>query len=72
MTTLLSKALKQIEQLSQELQDEIAEQLIEDIRGEHEWQKTLAKPQGKLSQLVEKALQDSAEGRTRQAGFDEL
>jgi len=72
MTTLLSKAIKRIETLPQELQDEIAAQLLEDLESEFKWQKTLAKPQSKLDQLAEKALQESAAGKTKKIGFDEL
>ena len=65
MTALLSKALKRIEVLPKELQDEIAEQLLEDIESEIKWQKTLAKPQNKLGRLADKALQESAAGKTK-------
>lgn len=72
MTTLLSKALKRIETLPQEIQDEIAEQLLEDVENELQWQKTLARPQTKLGKLAEKALQESTAGKTKKMGFDEL
>jgi hypothetical protein len=72
MATLLSKAIKRIETLPQELQDEIAVQLLEDLESESKWQRTLAKPQNKLDQLAEKALQESAAGETKKIGFDEL
>lgn len=65
MTALLSKAMKRIEALPPELQDEIAAQLMGDIENELKWQKTLAKPQSKLGRLAEKALQESAAGKTR-------
>lgn len=38
MTDLLSKAIKRIEVLPPELQDELAEQLLEDIESELKWQ----------------------------------
>ncbi len=72
MTTLLSKAIKRIQVLPQELQDELAEQLLEDLESELKWQKTLAKPQTKLDKLANQALRDSAEGKTKKMGFDEL
>lgn len=72
MTTLLSKAMKRIEALPRGLQDEIAEQLMEDIQSEFDWKKTLAKPQTKLSMLGEKALRESHAGKTKKMGFDEL
>ncbi|MDE3089162.1 MAG: hypothetical protein KGJ80_07235 [Chloroflexota bacterium] len=64
MTTLLLKAIKRIESLPQNIQDEIAEQLLEDVENELRWQKTLAKPQTKLSNLAEKALRESSVGKT--------
>ncbi len=72
MTNLLSKAVKRIEVLPKELQDELAEQLLEDIESELKWQKALAKPQSKLGRLAEKALQESTAGKTKKIGFDEL
>jgi hypothetical protein len=72
MTTLLSKAIKSLEALPSELQDEIAEQLLEDIQNERAWQATLAKPQPKLDQLAEKALAQSRAGKTKKIGFDDL
>lgn len=72
MTALLAKAIHEIESLPQELQDEIAAQLLEDIASETKWQETLAKPQSKLDRLADKALQQSAAGKTKKMGFDEL
>jgi hypothetical protein len=72
MTTLLSKAIKEIENLSPELQDEIARQILEDIEGELKWQATLVQPQSKLEKLAEKALEESKAGKTKKMGFDEL
>jgi hypothetical protein len=72
MTTLLSKAIKKVEALPPELQDEIAKQIIEDIDNELKWQKTLDQPQSKLEKLAEKALQESKTGKTKRMGFDDL
>jgi hypothetical protein len=60
MTTLLTKAIKQIEQLLDDLENEMA------------WQKTLSKPQSKLDVLAERALRESEQGKTKKIGFDEL
>lgn len=72
MTTLLSKAIKKIENLPPELQDEIAKQILEDIEGELEWRATLAQSQSKLEKLAKKALEESKAGKTKKMGFDEL
>ncbi len=72
MTTLFSKAIKEVESLPPELQDEIAAQLLEDIESELAWQQTLAQPQSKLDELAKKALEESDAGKTKKMGFDEL
>ncbi|TAH51951.1 MAG: hypothetical protein EYC68_09245 [Chloroflexota bacterium] len=72
MTTLLTKAIKQIEKLPSSLQDEIAEQLLYDSENEIAWEKALSKPQPKLESLAQRALRESKEGKTKKMGFDEL
>jgi len=72
MTSLLSKVLKEAEKLSPEIQNEIAEQLMEDIKNEMQWQSTLSKPQKKIDALAKKALRKSKLRETRKGGFDEL
>ncbi len=53
-----------------EIQDEIAEQWLEDIENELNWQKTLQQPQDKLVALAREALRQSANGETQALGFD--
>ncbi len=72
MTKLMTKAIEKIETLPEEIQDEIAGQLLEDIESEQGWQRDLAKPQPKLRQLAEKALRESEAGKTKKMGFDDL
>ena len=72
MTDLLSKAFEQAAKLPQNLQDEIAEQLLEDIEGELKWDKTLSESQDKLEKLADQALKEFKAGRTKKMGFDEL
>jgi hypothetical protein len=72
MTTLLAKAIRQIEKLSASIQDEIAEQLLDDIENEMAWEKTFSKSQSKLDRLAEHALRESERGKTKNMGFDEL
>jgi hypothetical protein len=72
MTKLLEKVLEQAEKLPLELQEELAEQFIEDIENELRWQETLSKPQSKLTALGDMALKRSMEGRSKKMGFDEL
>jgi hypothetical protein len=73
MTELLTEAFNKAQSLPAHLQDELAEQLIEDIENELQWQQSLSQPQhSKLEELAAKALNDSINGKTKQMGFDEL
>jgi ribonucleotide reductase beta subunit family protein with ferritin-like domain len=73
MTNLLTEAFKKAQELPDHLQNELAEQLIEDIENEIKWQQLLSEPQNmKLEELAAKALSDSMNGKTREMGFDEL
>ena len=73
MTNLLTEAFRKAQDLPDYLQDELAEQLIEDVENEIKWQQLLSQPQNmKLDELAAKALSDSMNGKTREIGFDEL
>jgi len=58
--------------LPEELQDEIADWLLDDIEGEARWDQTLASSPQVLEKLADKALEDLKAGRTKKMGFDEL
>ena len=73
MNNLLTEAFNKAQNLPEHLQNELAQQLIEDIENELKWQQSLSQPQlSKLEELAAKALHDSIDGRTEQIGFDEL
>jgi hypothetical protein len=73
MTSLLAQAFEKAQTLPEHLQDEIAQQLIDDIENEMNWQQILAQPQPSLlDELAQQALQESASGKTKAIGFDEL
>jgi len=72
MSTRLEKVIQQASTLPAEIQDEIAEQWLEDIENELNWQKTLQQPQDKLSKLAREALRQSVRGETLAKGFDEI
>jgi predicted XRE-type DNA-binding protein len=73
MTSLLTEAFRKVQDLPEYLQNELAEQLIEDVENEIKWQQLLSQPQNiKLDELAAKALSDSMNGKTREMGFDEL
>jgi len=72
MTQRLAKAFQEASHLPEELQDEIAARLLEDIEGEAQWDETLAKSPHALEKLADKALEELKAGRTKKMGFDEL
>jgi O-acetylhomoserine/O-acetylserine sulfhydrylase-like pyridoxal-dependent enzyme len=74
MTQLLEKAFKEAQKLSNDLQDEIAHQLLEDIRNELAWLETLANPDidlDVLQKMAQVALIEDQEGKTEEKGFGE-
>ena len=74
MTKLLEKAFKEAQKLSVHLQDEIAQQLLEDIHNELKWQKTLANPNidlGVFQEMAQAALIEDEKGETEDKGFGE-
>ena len=74
ISKLLSNVIQQAQSLPIAIQDEIAEQFLEDVENEIKWQETLSKPQESLvlEEIARKVLEDSQEGRTKVMGFDEL
>lgn len=58
--------------LPEEVQNDIAKQLMEDIEGEFQWDNTLARSQDQLAKLANQALEEFKAGRTKKMGFDEL
>ena len=73
MTSLLTEAFDRAKNLPDHLQDEIAEQLIEDIEEEMKWQQELSHPQSSLlDDLAAIALNESQQDKTKVMGFDEL
>ena len=72
MTTLLTEAFEKASELPENLQDQLARELLEEIEGESRWEQTLAQSQGLLDPMGKKALEEHEEGKTRQMGFDEL
>ena len=72
MTNLLAQAFQKASQLPEDLQDELASALLEEIEWESRWDKTLAESQDKLDQLAQKALDEYQSGKTKEMGFDEL
>lgn len=75
MTELLDKAFHQAQQLSDTLQDEIAQQLLFDMENELKWQEALANVTDTefdiLKQMADAALIEDHENNTEQKGFGE-
>jgi hypothetical protein len=74
MTKLLEKAFQEAQKLSDNLQNEIAQQLLIDIENELKWQETLADPDinlNVLSKMAQAALIEDQEGKTEAKGFGE-
>lgn len=72
MPNRFEEIIQRASTLPVEIQDEIAEQWMEDIENEMGWQKTLQQPQERLAELAREALRQSAQGKTQALGFDEI
>jgi ribosome biogenesis GTPase A len=72
MTKLLTEAFERASSLPEDLQDQLAQEFLEEIAWEARWDETLRGSQDKLDRLAEKAEQDYRAGKTKEMGFDEL
>lgn len=74
MTELLEQAFEKAQKLSNDLQDELAQQLLEDIENELKWQKSLSNSDvalDVLEEMAQMALIEDREGKTEEKGFGE-
>lgn len=74
MTSLLEEAFKEAQKLPNFLQDELAQQLLEDVQNELRWQETLSKQDIDISilkQMAQAALTEDQESQTEDKGFGE-
>jgi hypothetical protein len=72
MTKLLSDAFEKASQLPENLQDELARILLDELAWEGRWNQTLDESTDKLDRMAEDALNDYRAGRTKEMGFDQL
>jgi len=72
MTKLLTRAFRQASHLPEDLQDQLAHELLDELEWESRWDRTLADSQDKLEQLAAKAEREYHAGKTKEMGFDEL
>ena len=67
MTSLMEKAFGEVQKLPTYLQDELAQQLLEDIHNELQWQETLSNPDidlGVFGRMAQGELIEEQEGLT--------
>ncbi|MCE5231413.1 hypothetical protein LLG95_17695 [bacterium] len=72
MTKLLSEAFEKASALSEEMQNQLARELLEELEGEHRWDKTLADSHDALDRMADEAEKEFRAGKTKEMGFDEL
>jgi len=65
MTRLLEDALRKVGKLSDDEQNGIASQILETLKDEEAWGRTLRKNPAKLRRLAAKALDEHRRGKTR-------
>lgn len=72
MTTLLQQTFEKVAALPDVLQNEIAQQWLEELEWELAWDDTLAHSQETLNQMALHALNEYRSGKTVEKGFDEV
>ena len=72
MTDLLAEAFKQASLLPEAVQDQLAQELLDELAADRKWDETLERTQDALIRMADKADQESLEGKTKAMGFDEL
>ncbi len=72
MTSLLKQAFERASKLSDDLQDQLALEMLEEMEWESRWDQTLASSQDRLDRMAEKAAGEYRAGKTKEIGFDEL
>jgi len=69
---MLEMAFAKAAAMPADLQEQLAEQLLEDIEAEMKWDKTLRKSQKLLERMARDAKDARKQGKTHRKGFDEL
>lgn len=70
MQELLQKAFDNLVKLPDDLQNQIAVEILEEIEWEKEWDKN--KTNNKLDELINKTRKEHLSNKTHKMGFDEL
>ncbi len=69
MTRLLEKALKELETLSDELQDKVASIILEDLLDSIKWDNSFNESKDILRDMAFSAIHDHEEGKTEDDGL---
>ena len=72
MTASLAKAFAKASRLPEAAQEQLAAQVLKDVRGELKWDATLAESQHLLERMVASARSARRRGQTTKKGFDAL
>ena len=72
MTKLLQKAFEAAAALPDEMQDQLATQLLQQLADEAKWDESLAASADELERMAREALEEYRAGRTEELGFDQL
>ncbi len=72
MTELLEKAFRLASKLPQDLQDQLAAELLQELADEQRWDDTLSASAPELERLADQALEEYRQGSTIEQGIDEL
>jgi hypothetical protein len=72
MTTLLEKAVSELEQLPESEQDSMASMILAELEDDERWETSFSKSPSKLAELAARAKAQVAAGQCRAVGFDEL
>ena len=65
MTHLLEKALNKVSKLPPQEQDIIAQQVLEELASENQWQQQFGGSQDLLKSLADEALSEHKDGKTK-------
>jgi len=69
MTTLLKEAFDRASQLPEDLQNQLARDLLDEIEWELKWDNAFSESQDLLEELAQKAIRDFKAGKTQKKGL---
>ena len=72
MTELLEEAFWLASKLPQDLQDQLAAELLQELADEQRWDETLSASAPELERLADQALEEYRRGSTIEQGIDEI